>query len=263
MDPTTARSRSARTIAFGLILLCTVLLAGETVANAARPARPVAKAPAGVTHFGTCVTFKWMKAERATNYQVQVWIGKMNRLARVSSWVRGTSWTSDSLDSYYDYTWRVRARNRSGTSSWSRLLPYFRVDDSLEATWEYFESAAGGTQGRTIWMIFNDDSARTYRCESRSTIPSRLGVLKEKGKWRATATSISLSSRRETWIPGAGDQSGIAAYSGKELGNTRRGFILEDWDYSYPLEKMVWKSLTLTLPSGTQLKFWRDSPVTD
>lgn len=256
-----ARSMIAPTLM--LVFSGVLVLTLTNVAAAASLTKPVAKAPGGTTVYSSWVKYTWGKVNGATSYQVQVYIGDMNRLVRMSPWVKSSSWTASEFDPYYNYTWRVRARNASGRSRWSKLLPHFRIDDSLEAWWTWGEDDGAGHPTASSSLLLKDDVKRSFTSSTWSGVLPTLGTFTVKAKWRATSTTLTITDRRRSWSPDPGDASGVAAYSGKALGDVRWNYQLGDWEYSYGLEKMVYMSLTVSYPDGTQRKFWRHVSVTD
>jgi hypothetical protein len=83
----------------------------------ARPARPVAKSPAGTIQSARPL-FTWSKAPRATRYEVRVYQAGVLRLSKTG--ITKLSWRAGAaLQKNVALTWKVRARNARGTGLWS------------------------------------------------------------------------------------------------------------------------------------------------
>ena len=120
------RCLRALTTTFVPALLAALLLAGPALAvgheglgkSAAKPGKPVAKAPKG-TIASTTPTFKWSKARGAAKYELRAYEGK--KLLLKKSGLTKRSWKcSRALPTGVALTWKVRATNARGPGAWSR-----------------------------------------------------------------------------------------------------------------------------------------------
>jgi len=113
-----------------LALLAAALLAGAAPAaghegagkSAAKPGKPIAKAPAGTIATAT-PTFTWSKARGAARYELRVYEGSTLLLKRTGIRARSL-WSRLALPTNVDLTWKVRARNAAGAGAWSKSLGF-------------------------------------------------------------------------------------------------------------------------------------------
>ena len=109
------------TLALTVVLLG-VLWLPAVASAAAKPGKPMAKAPTG-TISTTTPTFTWSKASHATKYEVRVYNGSAQVLKQAG--LKKLSWTSSkALPTDVALTWKVRAGNARGTGAWSKSLAF-------------------------------------------------------------------------------------------------------------------------------------------
>ena len=107
-----------------LMLVACLLGAAATAgaAAAAKPGKPIAKAPKGSITVAT-PTFSWGKVKTATKYEVRVYQGSKQLIKKTG--VTKTSWkTTKALPKGVNLTWKVRASNASGAGAWSASLAF-------------------------------------------------------------------------------------------------------------------------------------------
>jgi len=130
--------RALRTLTTTLVLalLAALLLAGAAPAaghegagkSAAKPGKPIAKAPAGTIATAT-PTFTWSKARGAARYELRVYEGSTLLLKRTGIRARSL-WSRLALPTNLDLTWKVRASNAAGAGAWSKSLGFKVVPPS-------------------------------------------------------------------------------------------------------------------------------------
>ena len=118
------RSGSVASAAALVSLLAVFVLIGAVVPAGAAAAlgKPTAKAPAGSITTAMPM-FTWGKVSKATKYELRVYNGSTQVLAKTG--LVQTSWKSTTaLPTNVALTWKVRAANAGGTGAWSASLAF-------------------------------------------------------------------------------------------------------------------------------------------
>jgi hypothetical protein len=236
-----------------LIVLCSTLLLTLTgAASAAIPSRPTANSPGGTVMTST-LTFTWSRALRAGSYDLRVYNGSQRVLNKRRLTKR--TWTGSRFEGGWgwNYTWKVRGRNASGSGPWSRTRS-FQVDPTLWDDWDYVLSNPDGSRLEFKRLIFFGGG--TYEMFDWTSFTSLHGLVKQTGSWAVdTATtpySMTLANRLESWQPADDDTSGILAYEDQPRSDVVWSFGLVDWN-----------TLTISDENDVQWTFVRHTGITD
>jgi hypothetical protein len=200
-----------------LMLMACLLGAAATAgaAAAAKPGKPVAKAPKGTITVAT-PTFSWTKAKLATKYEVRVYQGSKQLIKKTG--VTKTSWkTTKALPKGVNLTWKVRASNASGSGAWSTSLAFKVAVSSAKAITAFsFQGLAPPVVGAV------DQSAHTIALY----VPLGTDVTQLVATFTTTGASVAVGATPQVSGTTANDFTSPVTYTVTAADATTQAYVV-------------------------------------
>ena len=229
------RARRLRCMPLGAALLALLLVgcllaavsAGAAGKTAAKPGKPIAKAPTGSITTAT-PTFSWSKVKGATKYEVRVYQGTKMLLKKTG--VTKRSWKcTTALPQSVSLKWKVRASNARGSGAWSKSLTFQVAGAAAPVVGEAY-------QGGIVGYVYQVGDPGYVEGQSHGLISSPGDVNSMGIQWSnggafvstgATGTALGTGSANTAAIIAA--QGGTPASYAAGLAKAYTGGGYKDW----------------------------------